>query len=420
MRTLIFISLLFLLPLSIWGEESYKDEDIIERITTLKGDVYEGFIQTQIIGKEIEFQSYVTIRTCAITPQVSIKEEFVKESNLSDKWKWTIEKGLTEYQTKEGNDGRGLTMCTFKYGDTSVSNVVIQERGDDFIRYIDIKERKAKIQYKDIKHVEYIQGQKNVSGLIDVIGINNDGKEFCGYITKQIVGKNIYIKEQNTNAVQEINMGDICAIKKRCKDDGFSTLELSRWTEVIETKSGLKYEGVIILKTYGKKNEDALMLVEKADKSIEVIRQLDVMSIKRRMNTKYVGNVYKCVTDSSCLTINGQKVAQTPFDDKKIDLKIEDLADRVTNIIVENSNESSVIVQRAYNENLDRIVAFRVSDTSDERFTYKEILDKSIQPKQIKIGNTLIDQFILPHGVYLFYVKGKEYVYAVRIKSKNK
>ena len=54
MRKLALISFLFFLPISIWGENSYNNEDVIERIVTKNGNVYEGFIQTQKIGEEIE------------------------------------------------------------------------------------------------------------------------------------------------------------------------------------------------------------------------------------------------------------------------------------------------------------------------------------------------------------------------------
>ena len=86
--------------------------------------------------------------------------------------------------------------------------------------------------------------------------------------------------------------------------------------------------------------------------------------------------------------------------------------------MAEGSNEASVILQRAYTENIGDVVAYNVFYSSNGKFKYREVLNSSIQSKQSKVGNTVVDKFVLPYGVYIFYVKGKEdYVYVVNIKK---
>lgn len=416
MRKLALISFLFFLPISIWGENYYNNEDVIERIITKNGNVYEGFIQLQKVGEEIEFQTSVRIIIDSIDSKTDIDKQFVSKDELSNKWKWIIENGRTEYHVEQGQ--QGLMLHSFKIKGVPVKDVVILERGEKFVRYININNKNIKIKLSDIRRFEYISEHQKKSNIIDVIQLNDTHREIKGYITKQIIGKQIFIKEDSTSFTSEIDLKNIRATKKICKNNNLSIFESSKWVEVIETNSGYKVEGIITSKTYGKSDDDAFMLVEKSDRSVEIVKTKDVVSIKRKINPLYIGYIYDIKTDS-CLTINGQEIPKTAITDKIDFFTINNLANIITDIKIKNKGtKANIVLQRSLQENIGDVVAYRILNIEDNKFTYKKLLNKSIQSKQLKIGNTVIDNFTLPFGVYFFYIKGNEdFVYVVRINK---
>ena len=377
MRKFALISFLFFLPISIGGENSYRNEDIIERIITKNGNVYEGFIQTQRIGEEIEFQSSVRIIVDSIDSKTSIDKQFVSKSELSNKWKWIVENGRTEYHVEHGQ--QGLMLHSFKINDVLVKDVVILERGKKFVRYININDKNIKIKLSDIKRVEYISEHQKKSNIIDVIQLNDTYREIKGYITKQIIGKQIFLKEDSTSFTSEIDLKNIRATKKICKNNNLSIFESSRWVEVIETESGYKIEGIITSKTYGKSDDDAFMLVEKSDRSVEIVKTKNVVSIKRKINPLYLGYVYDIKADS-CLTINGQEIPKTAILNKTDCFTINNLADNITDVKIRNKGKNAnIVLQRSLQENIGDIVAFRFFNVGAGKITYKNLLNKSIQ-----------------------------------------
>ncbi len=418
MKKLLFINILLLLPIYLWGDSYCNYADVVESITTKNNNLYFGFIQTQVMGKEVEFQTYATIFEKSITPDTKIHSTFISKDKLSEKWRWIVEDHRfdVEYCVEDGNTG--LMLCSFTTEGVTIENVVVLNTGNNFVRYIDNNDRKDYIKLSDILCVEKNLEQQEKSGLIDVIQFNDSRDDIKGYITKQTIGKNISVKDYVTGIISEVNLKDIKAIKKECKDNNALLIESSRWIEVIETESGRTLEGFITKKIYDSNGQDGIMSVLTPDKGsdLDFVKMREVVSIKRRINTRYI-DFYYTTTSNTIITVNDQTVSEVPINSKSKEyFTINNISGSIVDVPKNNYNvNASIVIKRPMNENITDIVAYAISDIHEENFYYKDILNKSIQSKQYIKGKTVIDTFTLPTGVYLLYVKDANVVYIIRI-----
>lgn len=417
MKKLLFINFLLLLPICLWGASGFNSCEVVESISTNNGNVYFGFIQTQIIGQEVEFQTYATIFQKPITSEILADKKFVPKDELNEKWKWIEEDSRFDVNYLVENGKTGLMLYSFPLNGSDVENVVVLNTGKDFIRYIDISNRKERIKLSDIKSVENNLEQQERTGLLDVIQFNDSRDDIKGYIIKQNLGKNISIKKIVTGVVTEINLKDIKAVKKVSRYNDTSFIESSRWIEVIETKSGKKYEGIITKKGY---DQNGFMTVVTSGNSsdLEIVRMRDVVSIKRKINTDFM-EPYNGEMSDSVVIINNRPVCEAVISGKSAGyFTIKDISDKIVNVAEKNNSETNtkVIVRRSKGEDIDDIIAFPIGENIvEEKFYYKDLLNESIQSKRQVRDNIVIDVFDLSAGFYLLYVKNSDVVYIIEI-----
>lgn len=414
MKKLLFINFLLLLPISLWGASGFDSCDVIECIRTNNNNVYFGFIQTQVIGKEVEFQTYATIFEKQITPEIQKSKRFVPKDKLNEKWKWIEEDNRFNVNYLVENGRTGLMLYSFTGSEGDVEDVVVLSTGNNFIRYIDINNRKERIKLSDIKCVENNLEQQEKTGILDVIQFNDSRNDIKGYIIKQNLGKNISVKDFVTGIVSEINLKDIKAVKKISRYNDTSLTELSRWVEVVETVSGKRYEGIITKKGY-EQNGVMSVLASGNSSDLDLVRMRDVVSIKRKINTDFI-KPYNGEMSDSVVIINNKPVHAIIFNSKSMShFAIKDISNKIVTLAKNNlETNKRVIVTRAKDENIDDIVAFPIENILEDKFSYKDILDRSIQSKQQIKDKVVIDVFNLPAGVYLLYVKRSDAAYIIR------
>ena len=414
MKKLLFINFLLLLPICLWGASGFDSCDVIECIRTNNNNVYFGFIQTQVIGKEVEFQTYATIFEKQITPEIQKSKRFVPKDELNEKWKWIEEDNRFNVNYLVENGRTGLMLYSFTGSEGDVEDVVVLSTGNNFIRYIDINNRKERIKLSDIKCVENNLEQQEKTGILDVIQFNDSRNDIKGYIIKQNLGKNISVKDFVTGIVSEINLKDIKAVKKVSRYNDTSLTELSRWVEVVETVSGKRYEGIITEKGY-EQNGVMSVLASGNSSDLDLVRMRDVVSIKRKINTDFM-KPYNGEMSDSVVIINNKPVHAIIFNSKSMShFAIKDISNKIVTLAKNNlETNTRVIVTRAKDENIDDIVAFPIKNILEDKFSYKDILDRSIQSKQQIKDKVVIDVFNLPAGVYLLYVKRSDAAYIIR------
>ena len=423
MNKSLLLSLLFLLPTFVWGEGYSKTLDIYEKVTTLKGDTYEGYIKRQTIGESIEFYSVVSTITDSTYVGTSMSEKFVPESQLDEIWKLLIEKGLVESQTEGGK--KGLLLRSFETKENIASDVYVLQKGENFVHYIDIQKRNIKINFSEIKQIDYLYDPNESSQLIDVVKYYDSKRgEVKGYIVEQIIGKSLSVKDVASSMVTKVELSDIESIGKCKKTPSLSWEEQSRWIETVEHTGGT-IEGVVTQKKYGAKDGDAYMVITTLDGSYEVVKMDQVMSIGRKLNREYISILSSEFADTSAL-FNGVKVNELTlkeparFNLNRGDVVIKNARKLFTDIRVKTSHNQNapIILQRQKSSGAHDVVAFKVIINSEDELvcSYKDILNYSKNSVNENSEDVVINRFKLPHGMYMFYVKGANKVYLVNIR----
>lgn len=423
MNKSLLLSLLFLLPTFVWGEGNSKALDIYEKVTTLKGDTYEGYIKRQTIGESIEFYSVVSTIMDSTYVETSMSEKFVPESQLDEIWKLLIEKGLVESQTEGGK--KGLLLRSFETKENIASDVYVLQKGENFVHYIDIQKRNVKINFSEIKQIDYLYDPNESSQLIDVVKYYDSKRgEVKGYIVEQIIGKSLSVKDVASSMVTKVELSDIESIGKCKKTPSLSWEEQSRWIETVEHTGGT-IEGVVTQKKYGAKDGDAYMVITTLDGSYEVVKMDQVMSIGRKLNREYISILSSEFADTSAL-FNGVKVNELTlkeparFNLNRGDVVIKNARKLFTDIRVKTSHNQNapIILQRQKSSGAHDVVAFKVIINSEDELvcSYKDILNYSKNSVNENSDDVVINRFKLPHGMYMFYVKGANKVYLVNIR----
>ena len=423
MNKLLLLTLLFLLPTFVWGEVNDKTVDIYEKVTTLKGDTYEGYIVRQNIGESISFHSLISTITDSTYAGASMSSTFVPEDQLDDNWKWLLQKGSIELQAEGGK--KGLLLRSFETKNNVASNVYVLQKGENFVHYIDAKKGDITIQFSEIKQIEYFYNPNEASQLVDVVKFYAKRPEVKGYIVKQVIGQSLFVKDVASSMVTKVELSAVESIGKCKNTPSMSWAEQSRWIEIVELKNGTIIEGFVTQKTYGEKNGDAFMVISTLDDSYEVVKMEQVISIRRRLNSDYI-SIPSYDVAGACALFNGVKVNEVELKEparynmNRGDIVIKNARNLFTDIRVQtrHNQDASILLQRQKKGEYQDIVALKVMVNSDDEIvcSYKNLLNNSKSSVIETSEDIVLNRFKLPHGMYMFYVKGTNKVYLVNIK----
>jgi hypothetical protein len=352
-----------------------------------------------------------------------MSEKFVPESQLDEIWKLLIEKGLVESQTEGGK--KGLLLRSFETKENIASDVYVLQKGENFVNYIDIPKRNVEIKFSEIKQIDYLYDPNESSQLIDVVKYYDSKRgEVKGYIVEQIIGKSLSVKDVASSMVTKVELSDIESIGKCKKTPSLSWEEQSRWIETVEHTGGT-IEGFVTQKKYGAKDGDAYMVITTLDGSYEVVKMNQVISIGRKLNHEYISILSSEFADTSAL-FNGVKVNELTlkeparFNLNRGDVVIKNARKLFTDIRVKTSHNQNapIILQRQKSSGAHDVVAFKVIINSEDELvcSYKDILNYSKNSVNENSEDVVINRFKLPHGMYMFYVKGANKVYLVNIR----
>ena len=397
------------------GEDINKVNDIAERIITKNGCVYEGYIINQTLGKDVVFYSLITTYADSTYKDSEYTTEFVPKEKLNEKWNWLIDNGRIEYYIENGKSG--LLLHSFILNNVERNNVLIIEKGKNFVRYIDINDTNKIIKFDDIKQIEYIYDNKETSRLIDVIRFYDKNSEIKGNIVKQVIGKSIFVKDTKSNFISEYSLDDIECISKQKNNNSFKLYEQSKWIEIVELTNGIAIEGIVTSKTYGKNNTDAFIVITTPYNSYEVVKMENVVSIKRKLNREYISlpsfNINKSGT-----YINGIELSeiQTHVKINKNIFTINESDYKYTDIKLNNTT-NKIVITRTIDKGYNEILAYKIENDSNEILTvsYTNVLNNFIFPEIEETDNMFIYRLDLSIGKYMLYIKGTNNIYLINI-----
>ena len=423
MNKSLLLSLLFLLPTFMWGEVNGKSLDIYEKVTTIKGDTYEGYIVRQNVGESISFHSLISTITDSAYAGGAMSSTFVPENQIEDNWKWLLEKGQIELHIEGGK--KGLLLRSFETKNNVASNVYVLQKGENFVHYIDVKKGDITVKFSDIKQIEYLHEQNEASQLVDVVKFYAKRPEVKGYIVKQIIGQSLYVKDVASSMVTKVELSDVESIGKCKNTPSMSWAEQSRWIEIVELKNGTIIEGFVTQKTYGEKNGDAFMVITTLDDSYEVVKMEQVISIRRKLNSDYI-SIPSADFANTCALFNGVQVKEVELKESaryslnRGEIVIKNARNLFTDIRVKTrqGEDASILMQRNKKGTSHDVVAYKVTLTIEDEVvcSYKDILNNSKCSVNETSDEVILNRFKLPHGMYMFYVKRTNKVYLVNIK----
>ena len=417
MKRNLYIILLFFLPTLVWGEGNI--DDICEKVITSDGNEYEGYILNQSLGDEILFFSLISTKIDSTYTGEAITSTFTPKENLDERWLWLIREGRIDYCINDGH--LGLMLHSFKTKTGNATSVLVLERNERYIRYIEFSNKNQVIKLRDIKHIEYIYMPGETSQLVDVITFNDKQTEIKGCIVKQIIGKSLSVRDIATNVNIELELKDVKSISKETHNKSMSLYEQSKWIEIVELENGTTIDGIITSKDYGSKNSDAYIVVTTLDNSYKVVKMEDLKSIKRRFNDSYI-SVPTNVWHTSHALINGVPVDVVLLDkwaSKKADILIQNADTIFTDVKARkgSSGLAHILIQTKVTDDHPSILAYKVGMTSDNKLLlwYKDILNHSICPRTEILNNVVLNRFNLELGKYVFYVKETDKAYFVNL-----
>lgn len=419
MKRAILISLLFVLPISIWGRQTCNFEDIAEQVVTKNGERFSGYISYQIAGDKMEFVPVFSLMVDTIIGKT--EQNFIPEERLNKEWAYLIEEGEIEQDFENGK--KGLFLYSFKTKKGDVENVRILEKNGKAVHYYSIDKTPISISLDDIKEIFYKYDANNESALLDVIELFNDTEEIVGYIEKKVIGQSITIKIENSNISETYSLKDIKSFKKRRKNSELSIIQQAKWIETVETKKGHAYEGVIVSTNYSDNDNETIMLIDNGN-SQDIVLMKDVISISKRKNNNY--SAVKSAkthdfTDSDIL-FNGEIMEKCQSRKFNTYLSVKENKGKKNTLEVETDNEGYAVieVQRKNGSNMKDIVAYELKkDTDKYQINYADFIDASISPTMIDNNDAIIDRFELPIGKYFFYFKDNNEGYIITITEKE-
>lgn len=168
-------------------------------------------------------------------------------------------------------------------GSVVEGRITIQHPGENLV-FIQ-EDNEITYQLSDILAIERIKRSADeLSGIDDVIE-TRAGKVYKGQITKQLLGKSVYLFQDN-EVIQIINNADIACQKKEKFNQEQDIFEQTPFLDVVTT-ADKTYKGLIILQDYGSEQESSYLCVLDEEGTENKVEISDITEMQRIDNVRY-------------------------------------------------------------------------------------------------------------------------------------
>ena len=169
-------------------------------------------------------------------------------------------------------------------GDIVEGHITVQHPGKDLVFSVDNQERTYLLE--NVLAIERVKrAADDLSGLNDIVE-TRDGKIYKGQIFKQLVGKSVYLLDDN-GLERIIKNADIACQKKEKLNQAQALVEQTPFLDVVVTATG-RYQGVIVLQDYGTDKTPSFLCVEDADGQQHKVEIAAITEIQRIPNNQYL------------------------------------------------------------------------------------------------------------------------------------
>lgn len=382
--------------------------EVYDKIILKDGSVVEGHIVSQIPGKNITF---ATVQSVVDVPQQAIPEVVAIQKKVSDietQWhhffsehpEFIKNKGntgvvtLSKFQIYDAKDD-SIAVDSMEYTLSSLQKLFLAKMSnhmiyiyayDNMYRLYDLTAADYLFELGDVKIIERIN---TIDGLVDVIQ-TRDGKIFRGQITKQILGKSVYMLLDKTKQVEIIDIKDIAKQCKETLNQNQNIVEKVPFLDVVITADNKTYRGVNILQNYGNADQTSYLVIHTSygnDETVEIrnVRQLlhvknDAYKPQQSLSISSPDDVYICRQIVEPIrtrkTKNGVFIVKKQESDKYLTLSMGDIGGTLE-IEMQNTkgNDKAILLPVSANQLKEYV------------FTYENLLKDEVAPTSSVINN---------------------------------
>lgn len=297
-------------------------------------------------------------------------------------------------------------------GDIVEGRITVQHPGKDLVFSVDNQERTYLLE--DVLAIERVKrAADDLSGLNDIIE-TRDGETYKGQIFKQLVGKSVYLLDDN-GVERIIKNADIACQKKEKLNQAQALVEQTPFLDVVVTPTG-SYQGVIVLQDYGTDETPSFLCVEDADGQQQMVEIASITEMQRVPNDQYVlvkefkvgagevffnrnlAEAFNGASDSDAVFKVDRATLQAPVVDSPLVIEMMDTP----------GNQQGILIRAdAQTQKKKEILSFG----------YKEMVLSPIRPTSTTtVKETLRMEFMVSPGFYVFFIPQGQKAYICEVR----
>ncbi|MCR5713137.1 MAG: hypothetical protein K6G46_11920 [Prevotella sp.] len=297
-------------------------------------------------------------------------------------------------------------------GDIVEGYIKVQHPGKDLVFSVDDQERTYLLE--DVLAIERVKrAADDLSGLNDIIE-TRDGETYKGQIFKQLVGKSVYLLDDN-GVERIIKNADIACQKKEKLNQAQALVEQTPFLDVVVTPTG-SYQGVIVLQDYGTDETPSFLCVEDADGQQQMVEIASITEMQRVSNDQYVlvkefkvgagevffnrnlAEAFNGASDSDAVFKVDRATLQAPVVDSPLVIEMMDTP----------GNQQGILIRADVQTQKKKEIL---------SFGYKEMVLSPIRPTSTTtVKETLRMEFMVSPGFYVFFIPQSKKAYICEVR----
>lgn len=297
-------------------------------------------------------------------------------------------------------------------GDIVEGHITVQHPGKDLVFSVDNQERTYLLE--DVLAIERVKrAADDLSGLNDIVE-TRDGKIYKGQIFKQLVGKSVYLLDDN-GLERIIKNADIACQKKEKLNQAQALVEQTPFLDVVVTATG-RYQGVIVLQDYGTDKTPSFLCVEDADGQQHKVEIAAITEIQRIPNNQYLlvkefkvgaGEVF--LNRNLVMALNGATDDDATFkiDRANIQTPVVDSPLMIEMMDTPGNQQGILIRADVQTQKKKEILSFG----------YKDMVLSPIRPRSTTtVRQTLRMEYDVSSGFYVFFIPQGQKAYICEVR----
>lgn len=408
----------------IWGK-SY------EQLVLKDGSILEGYISLQHPGKDMVFSAERAIVYIPSERIQSMISHEIPTSSLAPAWKEWINENPLSVRTQGNTKSITLHDILLKEApkalkDTTIvvdsvkskqghlvsdwyvtpRKVRILETGIT-IKYLDLTPNTYHLEWSDIQMIKREKrSDLDLSGINDIIVLRS-GTYLTGQIVEQRPGKQIHLWKDD-GIIEVIDNKQIASQKKEKVNPDQSLFEQVQLQDVVCTKEGNVFTGVIIEQNYGSEKEPSFLLLQDEKGNIHRMNNSSIEEIRKEVNKKY-NPLTDVLIQGDEILINRDSAELATMEEVKSVFVIS--ADSKVTRLSHAAIKQKLIIEMNDNPNNHNWILLDVHQSEVKgkgllyTFTYEDLLRKGSQPteKVVSIHKTLKMTYTIGMGHYILY-----------------